>query len=94
MFRLSGAALVAVCLRLLPVSVAASGLRSRDACVPDSSSDYAAELTFVGCYTDIEDDGQTLAFAALLRSSDLTPQLCGNICGAAGYAYAGVEYGR
>ncbi|GAP87409.2 putative glycoside hydrolase family 3 protein [Rosellinia necatrix] len=94
MHYISRVALVAASLPWSTLAAATPSVRQRDACTSEPGPDYTAELTFAGCYTDDGDDGRALSLTASLLWPDLTPQLCGNLCGAAGYTYAGVEYGR
>jgi beta-D-xylosidase 4 len=61
-------------------------------CLP-ASEQYTASITFSGCYTDAST--RTLSgtqFSTVTGGN--TPQNCANLCGAAGYVYAGVEDGR
>jgi hypothetical protein len=67
-----------------------NGKVQRAACLP-APEPYIANTTFVGCYTDAEE--RTLPdtqFNTVPGGND--PQNCANLCGSAGYAYAGVEY--
>ncbi|KAM3085656.1 hypothetical protein ACMFMG_002724 [Clarireedia jacksonii] len=62
----------------------------RTTCLP-APEPYTATIDFVGCYTDAED--RTLPDAEFTTvSGGNDPQNCANLCGVAGYAYAGVEY--
>jgi beta-D-xylosidase 4 len=56
-------------------------------CLPE----YAANTTFLGCFTDNADE-RTLNGTQLGDSEENTPQNCANQCGLAGYVYSGVEY--
>lgn len=63
-----------------------SQLIARTTCLPE----YAANATFVGCFTDNADE-RALG-TQLGDSEENTPQSCANQCGLAGYSYSGVEY--
>jgi len=65
----------------------ASSLHARNTC-----STYTANTTYVGCYTD-SGNPHTLYGAQINRPNYDTPQECADICGNAGYIYAGVELG-
>ncbi|PQE21948.1 glycoside hydrolase family 3 protein [Rutstroemia sp. NJR-2017a WRK4] len=66
------------------------GKARRAACLPAPKL-YTANITFVGCYTDAEERALPNAqFNTVPSGND--PQNCANLCGNAGYAYAGVEY--
>jgi hypothetical protein len=66
------------------------GRVQRAACLPAPEL-YTANITFVGCYTDAEERALPNAqFNTVTGGND--PQNCANLCGNAGYAYAGVEY--
>jgi len=78
-------------LSLFFLSIAeATSKSSRATCT--STANYTASISFVGCYSDA--DTRTLAGGEIDLGSTNTPQICANTCGAANYAYAGVEYGR
>lgn len=56
-------------------------------CLPE----YKAETSYIGCYHD-PNSPRDLAGPLLTVGNLNSPQYCANICGAAGYTYAGVEY--
>jgi hypothetical protein len=61
------------------------------ACLP--AVEYAADLSYVGCYTDTSSGSRTLANNTLVISGN-SVKVCSDICGRLGYQYAGVEFGR
>jgi hypothetical protein len=50
-------------------------------------------LTYQGCYLDSA-DARTLSFFLGSNGYTMTPTLCSSLCTAAGYTYAGTEYGE
>lgn len=68
-------------------------LQRRRSCLPPSTSTYTANISFVGCYTDNSDRVLRGGQANNLPNGN-SPQACGEACGNAGFAYAGVEYSR
>jgi beta-D-xylosidase 4 len=60
----------------------------RQSCAP--ATNYTALYEYVGCYTD--DNDRTLKGYST-RSGTNSPAFCADLCGRAGYSYAGVEYG-
>src|SRR4051812_33195108 len=67
-----------------------NGKAQRAACLP-APEPYTANIIFVGCYADSEERILPNAqFNTVPGGND--PQNCANLCGSAGYAYAGVEY--
>lgn len=67
-----------------------AGILEKRQCLPPLN--YTAEISYKGCYVD-KDDKRTLRGHSSALSNN-SPQNCANICGRAGFAYAGVEYGR
>ena len=61
------------------------------ACLP--AVEFAANLSYVGCYTDTSSGSRTLASNTLVISGN-SVKVCSDICGRLGYQYAGVEFGR
>lgn len=68
-------------------------LKPRKSCLPPVTSNYTANISFMGCYTDNSDrvlqGGQVNSVPG-----GNSPQTCGEACGNAGFMYAGVEYSR
>lgn len=76
-------------LQLLPwmVSMALFHVAQSRTCLPA----YAAQTTYVGCYHD-PNSPRDLAGPFLTVNNLNSPQYCANVCGAAGYQFAGVEF--
>ncbi|KAL7905273.1 glycoside hydrolase [Trichoderma velutinum] len=76
-------------LRILPwmYSMALFHLAQSRTCLPA----YQAQTTYVGCYHD-PNSPRDLAGPFLTVNNLNSPQYCANLCGAAGYQYAGVEF--
>lgn len=61
-------------------------------CLPAVNAGYTANITFTGCYTD--DSTRILQGGSTVPPNGNDPQSCADSCGASGFTYAGVEYGR
>ncbi|KAH7304755.1 glycosyl hydrolase family 3 N terminal domain-containing protein [Stachybotrys elegans] len=60
------------------------------ACQPAPS--FAANLSYIGCYTDTSRDRALADSFVLIRENSV--DVCSDLCGRLGYKYAGVEFGR
>lgn len=65
----------------------AAGTCSARTCLPA----YKADISYEGCYHD-PNSPRDLSGPLLTVGKLNSPEYCANICGAAGYNYAGVEY--
>ncbi|KAM0510863.1 hypothetical protein ACHAPE_010451 [Trichoderma viride] len=76
-------------LQLLPwmFSMALFHVAQSRTCLPV----YTAQTTYVGCYHD-PNEPRDLAGPFLTVGNLNSPQYCANVCGAAGYQFAGVEF--
>ncbi|PNP38530.1 glycosyl hydrolase family 3 N terminal domain-containing protein [Trichoderma gamsii] len=76
-------------LQLLPwmFSMALFHVAQSRTCLPV----YTAQTTYVGCYHD-PNSPRDLAGPFLTVGNLNSPQYCANVCGAAGYQFAGVEF--
>lgn len=52
---------------------------------------FTANTTYIGCYVDPVSP-RDLPGPMLTAGNSNSPQYCADICGAAGYAYSGVEF--
>lgn len=75
--------------RLLGIASFVAGLTLAADCQPA----YKADIESLGCYTDKADARLLLGRTTTWMISGNSPQACANLCGAAGYSLAGVEYG-
>ncbi|KAK4926090.1 hypothetical protein LTR49_007005 [Elasticomyces elasticus] len=55
-----------------------------------AGASYNATIDYQGCYLD---PSVSILGAVKLSTIAMTPQFCGNFCGARGYSYAGINFG-